>query len=77
MTEGWGILILLCRILSAICFEIEVPDNIIGGDRGEPLCREGDGVVGGGVRDAVEERHELIEQLFVQVIVHGSDIFMR
>ena len=41
---------------------MKVADNVIRGDRGEPLFRD---VVVGGVRDAVKERHELEEYLFV------------
>ena len=48
----------------SVCLEIEVADNIVGGDGCESLCCEGD-VVGGGVGCAVEERHELEERRFV------------
>jgi len=53
-------IIIYPRVGGAICLEIEVVDDIIGGDGCEPLCRKGD-VIGRGVLDAVEERHELEE----------------
>ena len=49
-------------MLSAKGLQMKVADNVIRGDRGEPLYRD---VVVGGVRDAVDERHELEEYLFV------------
>ncbi len=49
----------------AVGLEIEVADDVICGDGCKPIGGEADGVIGGGVGDAVKERHELEERGFI------------